>query len=66
MKKALKYFDDMLTRYKVVEDTQMKVFKWEDIQGYRNMRQEQFIENIVDLLVSSEQQFVVQQTVDMN
>ncbi len=53
------YFADLLSRYKIIEETEMTVFLWEDIEGYGELSQEELAEKMADVLISSEQQFII-------
>ncbi len=52
------YLADLVSRYRLVEDSQLIIIEWKDIEGYGTLSQEELAMKMVDLLLSSEQKFL--------
>ena len=52
------YFADLVSRYRLVEGSQLTIIEWKDIEGYGTLSQEELAVKMADLLLSSKQKFV--------
>jgi hypothetical protein len=52
------YFEDLVSRYRRVEGSQLTIIEWKDIEGYGTLSQEELAVKMADLLLSSKQKFV--------
>ena len=52
------YFADLVSRYRLVEGSQLTIIEWKDIEGYGALSQEKLAVKMAELLLSSEQKFL--------